>query len=131
MQKALLTIPQLTGVKVTFSQIHGSACQIKPNIISVEFTQQFGPQNPLVPYLDSSFESGGGVILISADGITTFTDVSLNVYQSVKGTKESGLCANRGLCDLTDGVCGCYDSNADVYGSSDGYGNAGTRGDCG
>ena len=131
MKAALLTIPELTDIKVTFSQIHGTACQIHPNIISIEFTQQFGPQFPLVPYLDSTFESVGGLVLVAADGVASFTDVSGTVFQSVKGTKETDLCANRGMCDLTDGICQCYTSNGDVYASSDGYGNTGTRGDCG
>eukprot|EP00600_Ochromonadales_sp_CCMP1393_P009395 CAMPEP_0174968236 /NCGR_PEP_ID=MMETSP0004_2-20121128/8020_1 /TAXON_ID=420556 /ORGANISM="Ochromonas sp., Strain CCMP1393" /LENGTH=633 /DNA_ID=CAMNT_0016217443 /DNA_START=427 /DNA_END=2328 /DNA_ORIENTATION=+ len=128
---ALLRIPSLSGVKVTFSQIHGSICQIQPNVVSIEFTEQFGPQNPLVPYLSSSFENAGGRISISADGLTTFTDVTLQTFESVKGTKESEICSNRGVCDLSDGVCSCYDTNGDEYGSSDGYGHAGTRGDCG
>jgi hypothetical protein len=29
------------------------------------------------------------------------------------------------------GLCTCFDSNGDEYGSSDGYGRAGSRGDCG
>ena len=29
------------------------------------------------------------------------------------------------------GLCTCFDSNGDEYGSSDGYGHAGSRGDCG
>jgi hypothetical protein len=130
-QDALLSIPGLTGVKVKFSQIHGTACQIKPNIITVEFTQQFGSLFPLVPYKDAAFEASGGIIQVSADGFTSFTDVSQVTFKSVKGTKEAELCANRGECDLSRGVCDCYDTNGDVYASSDGYANAGTRGDCG
>jgi len=128
---ALEAIPQLTEVKVTFSQSHGTICQIKPNVVSVEFTQQFGPLNPLVPVLDNAFDTSGGLLEISADGRTTFADVTGKRFSSVKGTKEATVCANRGLCDLKDGVCGCYDTNGDVYGSSNGYGKAGPRGDCG
>lgn len=47
------------------------------------------------------------------------------------GTKENDICAGRGLCDAQDGVCHCFDTQGDVYGSSDGYGHAGARGDCG
>lgn len=128
---ALLSIPQITDVKVTFSQAHGTVCQIKNNVISVEFTQQFGAQNPLVPIMDAAFDASGGLVEISADGKTTFADVSGTQFTSVKGTKEAVVCANRGLCDLTSGVCSCFDTNGDVYASSDGYGVAGLRGDCG
>ena len=130
-RNALLKIPGLTSVKVSFSQAHGTVCQVKPNIVSIEFVDQFGSQYPLVPQYDSTFEASGGTVAIAADGRTTFTDVSGVVFKSVKGTKESELCARRGYCSLGDGLCHCYDTNGDVYGSSDGYGNAGTRGDCG
>jgi len=129
--KALLAIPLITNIKVTFSQIHGTACQIKPNIISIEFISQFGIQYPLISYPDSNFINSGGVILISADGVTKFIDVSLKQYISVKGTKENLLCSNRGICDLTQGICECFNTNGDVYDSSNGYGLVGTRGDCG
>ena len=128
---ALLAIPALSNVKVSFSQSHGRICDIKNNIVSVEFISEFGSQYSLVPQYDSDFEAAGGTVRVSADGVTTFTDVSGAVFKSVKGTKENDLCANRGYCDLSSGICSCYDTNGDVYGSSDGYGNAGARGDCG
>ena len=53
------------------------------------------------------------------------------VVTSVKGTKENGDCANRGLCDTVEGTCNCFDTNGDAYDSSDGYGHSGSRGDCG
>lgn len=128
---ALEAIPALTNVKVTFSQAHGTMCQIKPNIVTVEFVDQFGAQYPLVPQYDAAFEAAGGSVLVSADGVTRFTDVSGVEFKSTKGSKESDLCSNRGYCDLSSGVCACYETNGDVYGSSDGYGKAGARGDCG
>jgi hypothetical protein len=130
-RSALKSIPGLTDVKVSFSQPHGTMCQVKPNVVSIEFISQFGPQHPLVALYDSAFEAAGGSVQVSADGATTFTDVSGVTFKSTKGTKEAAPCANRGYCDLSDGVCGCYETNGDVYGSSDGYGNAGPRGDCG
>lgn len=130
-KNAILSIPKISDVKVTFSQTHGTVCQINPNVVIIEFTQQFGALNPLVPYLDAAFESSGGIISIAADGVASRTDVSGNTFKSRKGTKEADLCANRGHCNLDDGICACYDTNGDVYGSSDGYSNAGPRGDCG
>ena len=128
---ALLSIPEITDVKVTFSQSHGTICQIKNNVVSVEFIQQFGPLNPLVPQLDSTFDASGGLVEISADGRTSFADVSGTLFTSVKGSKEALACAGRGFCDPSDGICTCFDTNGDVYGSSDGNGAAGSRGDCG
>jgi hypothetical protein len=64
-------------------------------------------------------------------GSGSWTDVAGTHYHSVKGTKEDDFCANRGLCDPIDGTCSCFDTNNDVYGSSNGYGAPGTRGDCG
>ncbi len=46
---------------------------------------------------------------------------------SVVGTKEADRCANRGICSPADGTCFCFATNGDTYGSSNGYGLAGTR----
>ncbi len=76
-------------------------------------------------------KGSSGKVLISADGLTVFTDGAGNQAISIKGTKENDICANRGTCSTTDGLCACYATNGDAYDSSDGYGAAGTRGDCG
>jgi hypothetical protein len=75
--------------------------------------------------------TAGGLITISADGTTSMIDVLGGKFISVKGTKESDICSNRGTCSRVDGTCTCFTSNGDVYGSSNGYGTTGTRGDCG
>lgn len=131
-QTALMSIPEITAVKVTFSQgAHTAVCQpTNPNIISVEFTQQFGPQHPFVPYLDSTLTTAGGDVEVATAG-ETMVDAHGNVLVSVLGSKENDLCSGRGLCSRSDGLCACFDTNGDAYQSSNGYGGAGSRGDCG
>ena len=46
---------------------------------------------------------------------------------SLQGNKENILCSNRGICDHMTGLCTCFRG----FGSSDGNGGPGTRGDCG
>ena len=43
------------------------------------------------------------------------------------GTKEYMECSGRGLCSRDTGTCACFPG----YGSSDGQGGPGDRGDCG
>lgn len=108
-----------------------SVCNVDANIIEIEFLEQFGPLPPLVLQIDSAMELTGGMVYISGDGETCFDDKDGNVHKSVKGTKEADLCAGRGICSLDDGTCYCFDTNGDEYFSSNGYGQAGNRGDCG
>jgi hypothetical protein len=46
-------------------------------------------------------------------------------------SKEDEPCARRGECNAIQGICECFLTNFELYGSSDLYGNAGLRGDCG
>lgn len=134
LKKSLMHIPSLTGLKVTSSSGNNAAiCDSKgSSIVSIEFTEQFGSLHPLVAQIDKSMMDIGGFIEISADGFTTMTSpISKITYKSVKGSKENDICSNRGSCDENTGVCDCYDTNGDLYGSSDGYAKAGSRGDCG
>lgn len=102
---ALLTIPYITGVSVTFSQPNGPACNPITNLIFVTFTQQFGDLPPLVPLLDATMIATNGYVNVYADGVTgVYDDVHQVTYHSIIGTKESDPCANRGLCFPT-GVC--------------------------
>ena len=50
-----------------------------------------------------------------------------NVEEYVKGTRENWECSGRGLCDRSTGNCVCFEG----FGSSDGKGASGTKGDCG
>jgi len=127
---ALMTHPRISTVSVSFSITNGTACQTDAvNIVTIEFEQNFGDLSPLVPYTDDL--STGGTITMSTDGSTALTDSDGTSYVSVTGDKENDDCSGRGLCIASDGTCSCYDTNSDTYYSSDGYGNTGTRGDCG
>jgi hypothetical protein len=106
-------------------------CQTSPNIVTVEFLNQFGYQSPLVAVADATMTNSGGYVDISADGSTVFSDNNNRQLVSVKGSKENDVCSSRGLCDYSEGTCACYDTNGDAYSSSDGYGKSGDRGDCG
>jgi hypothetical protein len=129
-KSALLQIRILTDIEVIYSQPNLKACQINANVIKITFNKNFGPQPPLIAMMDTTM-SAAGAIQVSADGVTPITDFSGTSHVSVKGTKENEICAGRGLCVPADGLCKCFDSNGDTYGSSNGYGAAGTRGDCG
>jgi len=71
----------------------------------------------------------------SVGGFSGFTDVKSDGkgsdlewgYRSVPGTNKVTECSSRGACDRTTGLCTCID----LFSSSDGNGNAGSRGDCG
>lgn len=131
LKAALLKIPLLTGITVTFSISSGKVCQTSINAIKIEFTTQFGSRPPLVAVANTVMSTAGGAVTVVADGVSSITDSLGVTYFAKKGTKEAEDCANRGLCTTSDGTCSCYTSNGDVYSSSDGYGGPGTRGDCG
>jgi hypothetical protein len=128
-QTALLSISILTGITITFSNPTFPVCGTSSNIIKLNFTQQFGALPPLVSMIDSEMRASGGSVDIFANGDSVADDFA-NVYVSVPGTKEADSCANRGYCG-GNGVCQCYNTNGDAYGSSNGYGQAGSLGECG
>mmetsp|Transcript_30525 Transcript_30525/g.50527 ORF Transcript_30525/g.50527 Transcript_30525/m.50527 type:complete len:689 (+) Transcript_30525:253-2319(+) len=126
-EAALTYINRLTEVDVSFGT--GSAvCNADDiNVVTVEFTQNFGEQPPLVAYTDGLDD--GAITIKTAGG--TLTDDDGTAYTSVTGTKENDVCSNRGTCDTSNGSCDCFSTNNDVYESSNGYADAGNRGDCG
>ncbi|KAH8064637.1 hypothetical protein JL722_1514 [Aureococcus anophagefferens] len=86
-------------------------------VTEISFLQDFGDLPSLVPDVRDL-------------GYTLYpTKVGkISVAEMTKGTKEDRECSGRGLCDTLTGRCGC---DQDKWGSSDGYGGRGTRGDCG
>lgn len=132
--KALLATPGITGIKVTYTlgNITAPICSTEPQVITIEFTDQFGPQPPLVPQANEAMTLAGGFLKIAADGKEVLTNPGSNLrYLSTRGSKENSFCSGRGLCDASAGSCLCYNTNGDAYDSSNGYGFPGTRGDCG
>ncbi|KAF0688124.1 Aste57867_20230 [Aphanomyces stellatus] len=114
-QTALLAMTTITGVVVTFSQSGGGAC-VGGNAMTLEFTQNFGSL-PRLMIIDQGLLRTGG---LSQAGTTLVTKMQT-------GTKEDVVCSNHGTCDRATGVCACGLG----FGSSDGNGNPGKRGDCG
>ena len=126
-ERALESIPRLGDVDVTFSVSNSSVCSTTViNVITIEFLESFGQ----LPPLHTNTGELSGSVTVTAHG-STAADSDGVEYVSVTGTKENEPCSNRGLCDVTTGVCACYYTNGDKYSTSDGYGASGTRGDCG
>lgn len=92
----------LLCVQVNFTNSY-IACSSHGNHVRITFTSELGD----VPLLRASH--------------------NMTVLESAKGTKENVECSNRGYCDYGSGECACLEG----FGSSDGAGNIGTRGDCG
>lgn len=91
------------------------ACTLdNSNWIQVSFRTELGD----LP--DLGFKGVGGVRPV-AD--TMFDGMG----DSLRGNKENIMCSNRGTCDHNTGLCTCFHG----FGSSDGNGGQGTRGDCG
>jgi len=129
---ALLLIPTIRDITVTFSLSTSTVCNSvtgKVNIVSIEFTQNFGPQPPLVPF--TQYLVPGATALSIVTSGKTLTDSFNKIYTSVVGTKENDVCSNRGICDTASGSCDCFTTNSDIFLTSNGYGGPGARGDCG
>jgi hypothetical protein len=83
-------------------------------------------------YFDLVFETElSKVALVVLDDTalthTTPSDKVLSVTETVAGRGTLKECSGKGECDRSTGQCLCWPT----WGSSDGYGNRGTRGDCG
>ena len=86
-------------------------CSASGNACRVTFLTELGD----LPSLEVDPPTGDVTVRVDGDG------------GSVRGTKDNAECSNRGVCDYDEGKCKCFPQ----YGSSDGDGNTGDRGDCG
>ena len=90
-------------------------CSDTGNTVNIVFQQNFGSLPLIVPNFSKLF---------FRDAVSI---VALTASKVVDGSKENAFCSNRGLCDLSTGVCTCSTN----YDTSNGYQVVGTRGDCG
>lgn len=131
-KEALETVPEITNVYVTFSVSDSTACMVNGgNSIRIEFRDNFGYIPPLVYEVDATMAKQSDLEIIIASKGGTVVDTNGQTTSTQSGDKENLACTGRGSCETSDGTCFCYTYNGDAYGSSDGYGNPGTRGDCG
>lgn len=104
----------------TGSQACSPSSSATKNVIRVTFILTFGNVPPLL--VNSTSLSGTSPYVRTAENGSTIIG-----FMSQMGTKERIECSNRGYCNYDLGTCVC----AAGYGSSDGRGNIGNRGDCG
>lgn len=92
------------------------------NVIRVTFPIDHGDIPALRVGSLSLTQTGGAGTLLTADN-----GAVIDGLVSQMGTKERAVCSGRGHCNHDTGACECLSG----FGSSDGRGNLGTRGDCG
>jgi len=104
-----------SAIKVTYTGSNVIACTDAGNAITIEFLQNFGALPLLTP--DGS----------RLDHSSALFEPLITSTSSVTGTKENVECSNRGICEENTGVCTCSEG----FATSNGYCEAGQRGDCG
>lgn len=137
-QDALRHIHSLGDIEVRFAHPNSAACHTDAasfedrNVILIEFKSLFGTAIPKLKVGESAAETFAGIVEIKSareDGDQAFVRTGAGYAYAVPGSKESEECARRGACSA--GVCDCFATNFELYGSSNLYGGPGSTGDCG
>jgi hypothetical protein len=108
-------LESIGNVRVSLTTLTNGAPQACAASPGVEMRITFLSQNGDVPPLSATTAS------------LTGTSAGITIFEKTKGTTEDIICANQGLCNYETGLCNCFHQMT----SSDGQGNAGTKGDCG
>eukprot|EP00753_Platysulcus_tardus_P000084 PLAT10071.2.p1 GENE.PLAT10071.2~~PLAT10071.2.p1 ORF type:complete len:670 (-),score=206.73 PLAT10071.2:72-2081(-) len=110
-QTAINALSSIKGrygtVAVSFTGGKSNACD-NTGVITVVFSTELGDLPAMT---------------VNTGSLTTPT---VAVSETVPGTKEAAQCSNKGHCDYSTGRCAC----SGTWGSSDGQGSYGQRGDC-
>ena len=118
LESALASLPTVGNVIVTFATTSASSiCSSTGVTGNITFTAVLGA-TPLLKTATSS-------LTVTANGVTSTGQITFLRRIAGKGTLYE--CSGHGQCDRSTGECQCYPG----YGSSDGYGHFGIRGDCG
>lgn len=121
-QTRLNALPSVQHALVRYEGTPTTACSnTDANPIQVTFLRDFGDLPHLLS-LDPDTQ-----VHPPANFVFAYDGEEMDGQTSVKGTKENKPCSGRGRCDTKTGICHCYTG----YVTSDGRGEAGTRGDCG
>jgi hypothetical protein len=134
-EAAILALPSINKVTVTFSNGVSACTTLGNNIITIKYITELGGSifpdaysRTIAPALPRMTFAPTGFLTLTDGWSSGFVMDSNNVrYDDVPGTKEFNLCSDRGLCNFQTGVCQCFLG----YGSSDGLGGEGRVGDCG
>ena len=101
------------GVDVSFSSGSSMCTADSSNVASVTFHSELGD----LPILS-----------VDSSSLThSVSSVAFTLVESVRGTRETAICSDHGVCDEDNGRCLCHRG----FSSSNGNGDNGQRGDCG
>lgn len=125
---ALEALSTIEHVSVQFSNLGGldEACpsDLNTNTISVAFRTPHGDV-PALQVIPVDFTNGNELSFL--DAVPPAGNLVLKSIEASAATTENDVCSGRGICNHETGECECFKG----FGSSDGLGGPGGRGDCG